>query len=89
MQYIVLDMEWNQPWDMKKAIREPIYLKGEVIQIGAVKLNDSFEIVDTFKALISPVYYKKMHSKEKEMRLKTSQMIEAYVPSELRKAVGF
>ena len=75
MQYIVLDMEWNQPWDMKKAIREPIYLKGEVIQIGAVKLNDSFEIVDTFKALISPVYYKKMHSKVSKLtKIKTGDL---------------
>ena len=63
MQYIVLDMEWNQPWDMKQAKKKPIYLKGEIIQIGAVKLDENFKIVDTFKVLISPRYYKKMHSK--------------------------
>ena len=75
MQYIVLDMEWNQPWDMKKAIRVPIYLKGEIIQIGAVKLDDKFNIVDTFKALISPVYYKKMHSKVSKLtKIKTSDL---------------
>ena len=75
MHYIVLDMEWNQPWDMKKAIREPIYLKGEVIQIGAVKLDDKFNISDTFKVLISPVFYKKMHSKVSKLtKIKTSDL---------------
>ena len=68
-------MEWNQPWDPKKAIREPVHLKGEIIQIGAVKLDERFGFVDTFKVLISPRYYKKMHSKVSKLtKIKTSTL---------------
>lgn len=61
MNYIVLDLEWNQPFSNKTAIKQPVFLKGEIVQIGAVKLNDNFNVVDTFKILIRPQYYTKMH----------------------------
>ncbi len=80
MQYIVLDMEWNQPWDMKKAIRSPIYLKGEIIQIGAVKLDERFNIIDSFKILIAPQYYKKMHSKVSKLTKITTGDLKSGVP---------
>ena len=42
MQYIILDMEWNQPWpgsySAKKALPSP--LRGEIVQIGAVRVPD-------------------------------------------------
>jgi len=38
MEYIVLDLEWNQPYDASMAIKEPVHLSGEIIQIGAVKI---------------------------------------------------
>ena len=41
MQYIILDMEWNQPWpgsySAKKALPSP--LRGEIVQIGAVRMT--------------------------------------------------
>lgn len=58
MNYIILDLEWNQA--IKKL---HIFLEGEIIQIGAVKLNDTFEKIDTFKIGIAPKYYKKLHRK--------------------------
>ena len=61
MNYIVLDLEWNQPFSSKMAIKNPVYLKGEIVQFGAVKLNESFDIVDTFKIFVRPQYYTKMH----------------------------
>ena len=63
MTYIVLDMEWNQPFDIKHMIKKPVTLIGEIVQIGAVKLNESYQIVDTFKILVTPKYYTKMHRK--------------------------
>ena len=45
MNYIVLDLEWNQPFSNKTAIKSPVFLKGEIVQIGAVKLDDSFKAV--------------------------------------------
>ena len=69
MKYIVLDMEWNQPRHALAAIRTPLYLKGEIIQIGAVKLDERFRTVDTFNVMISPKYYTKMHSKVAELTM--------------------
>ena len=43
MEYIVLDLEWNQPYDASMAIKETVHLSGEIIQIGAVKLSEDFE----------------------------------------------
>lgn len=40
MKYIVLDMEWNRPERRSKLESEPIVLHGEIIQIGAVMLDE-------------------------------------------------
>ena len=44
MSYIVLDLEWNQAMSSNASVfnRLPIHLSGEIIQIGAVKLDDDF-----------------------------------------------
>ena len=38
MQYIILDMEWNQAWPGSSAARQPLPspIRGEIVQIGAV-----------------------------------------------------
>lgn len=61
MNYIVLDMEWNQPFTFERMIKEPVMLYGEIVQIGAVKLDENYHIVDTFKIMVAPKYYRKMH----------------------------
>ncbi len=61
MNYIVLDLEWNQRLKGQGRITEPVRLRGEIIQIGAVKLDESYCVTDTFKVMITPVYYKVMH----------------------------
>lgn len=63
MHYIVLDMEWNQPVCRERTVRNPVTLYGEVVQIGAVKLDDTFREVGEFNVLIAPRYYTKMHRK--------------------------
>lgn len=62
MNYIILDMEWNQPSSKYKIITDPIRLTGEIIQFGAVRVNESFVIEDTFKIGIQPKYYTKMNT---------------------------
>ena len=39
MDYIVLDMEWNQPWPGSPSSKKvlPVDIRGEIIQIGAVR----------------------------------------------------
>ena len=48
MHYIVFDLEWNQPYTLEPNMirRSGFPFIGEVIQIGAVKLDESLQIVD-------------------------------------------
>ena len=47
MNYIVFDLEWNQNPDGRK--HPDSRLPFEIIEIGAVKLNEKREIIDTFQ----------------------------------------
>ncbi len=67
MNYIVFDMEWNQPFSKETAIQSPIYLSGEIIQIGAIKLNEKAEAIDCIDLLVAPTFYKKLHYRIKKM----------------------
>ncbi len=59
MNYIVLDLEWNQAAD--SADERCRMLTFEIIEIGAVKLNSRMEITDRFHELIRPQVYEEMH----------------------------
>ncbi len=63
MNYIVIDLEWNQPLSPQRMIREPFNLGGEIIQIGAVKIDNLQElnITDRYSEIVRPVYYTKMN----------------------------
>lgn len=61
MNYIILDLEWNQATDRSKVVQSPVILRGEIIQIGAVKTDENFELIDTLKINIAPKFYKKMN----------------------------
>lgn len=60
MDIIVLDLEWNQNSSPKKdrISDKPVF---EIIEIGAVKLNENYEITDKFSQLIKPQIYHTMH----------------------------
>ena len=64
MQYIVLDLEWNQTYHEKAVATQKalsIRLRGEVIQIGAVKLNEALDMIGSFRITVKPRFYKKIH----------------------------
>ncbi len=67
MNHIVLDLEWNQAPHPARAVTKPLRLNGEIVQMGAVKLDEEFVPVDRFKAVIRPRYYKTMHRKVREL----------------------
>ena len=69
MTYIVIDLEWNQAMSAKSSVFNhlPIHLRGEIIQIGAVKLNADFTPGEEFQRDVSPVWFKKMHYKVKKL----------------------
>ena len=53
MNYIVFDLEWNQSPGGKRWSNSR--LPFEIIEIGAIKLNEEKEIVDSFlSSLIKP-----------------------------------
>lgn len=59
MNYIVFDLEWNQSNTGKEP--ECGILPFEVIEIGAVKLNNDLESIGKFSHLIKPKVYQEMH----------------------------
>ena len=78
MNYIVMDMEWNQPWPGSPSSRKvlPVAIRGEIIQIGAVRITEDQEVADEFQVLIKPKYYRHLNRRVskltgiKESRLK-------------------
>ena len=62
MNYIIMDLEWNNTYCKKK--------KGfinEIIEIGAVKLDEELNQVDTFSLFIKAQLGKKLHTRVKEL----------------------
>ncbi len=76
MDYIVLDMEWNQPWPGSPSARKMLPIRGEIIQIGAVRITQDRQLADEFQVLIRPKYYHRLNRRVskltgiKEARLK-------------------
>ena len=62
MNYIIFDLEWNNGYN--HALHR--YLN-EIIEIGAVKLDDKLNITDTFKQLVIPKFTKKLSSRCKRI----------------------
>lgn len=59
MNFIVFDLEWNQSPGGKKHSNSRIPF--EIIEIGAVKVDENNEIVDNFHRLIKPQVYNWIH----------------------------
>ncbi len=62
MNYIVLDLEWNQPLDERATIKDPFIFDSEIIEIGAIRLNENFEGADSFITFVKPKYYTTINS---------------------------
>ena len=63
MNYIVIDLEFNQSYNFSEGnitVCEP-RCPFEIIQIGAVKMNKDFDITAAADFLIKPVIYNRMH----------------------------
>lgn len=59
MNYIILDLEWNQS---NTGLEEEVSrLPFEIIEMGAIKLNDAGVMVSEFNELIKPQIYHEMH----------------------------
>lgn len=58
MDYIIFDLEWNQPVNSAKSPEMP---HGEIIQIGFIAVSGSFDITHREELMIKPVIYRKMN----------------------------
>ncbi len=59
MSYIIFDLEWNQPMDGKDS--KDRKLQFEILEIGAVKLDEDGKIIDSFNELVRPTVYKQLN----------------------------
>lgn len=67
MNYVVLDLEWNQGEDKKKREKKKKVPNFEIIEIGAVRLDENREKESEFSRLIKPQIYGKLHHVAKNL----------------------
>ncbi|GAA0077767.1 3'-5' exonuclease [Clostridium sp. CTA-5] len=77
MNYIIYDLEFNQrdpniPKDDASNVKE---LPFEIIQIGAIKLDETFNIVSKFNTLINPTVYTTIHPYVEKLTKINSEML--------------
>ena len=83
MDYIVLDMEWNQPWPGSPSSRKvlPVHIRGEIIQIGAVRVTEDQTVADEFQVLIKPKYYRHLNRRVSKLTgIKETRLKEEGIP---------
>ena len=61
MNYIVLDLEWNQSPTGRVIKNKYGALPFEIIEIGAVKMDEDCKIISSFSRVIKPSVYLKLH----------------------------
>lgn len=65
MDYIVMDLEWNQnPYGRNNYHSDITF---EIIEIGAVRVSEDREILDSYQQVIHPRIFKKLHYKIQEI----------------------
>ena len=83
MNYIVLDMEWNQPWPGSPSSKKvlPVHIRGEIIQIGAVRVTEEQFVTDEFQIMIKPKYYRHLNRRVSKLTgIKEARLREEGVP---------
>ena len=83
MYYITLDLEWNQAYAQKAlAVQKQLRsrLRGEVIQIGAVKLDKNLCPCGSYQIIVKPKYFKKLHRHVAELTGISQDQMDMGVP---------
>ncbi len=83
MNYIVLDMEWNQPWPGSPSAKKvlPVQIRGEIIQIGAVRVTEDEKVADEFQIMVKPKYYRRLNRRVSKLTgIKEPKLREEGVP---------
>ena len=83
MDYIVLDMEWNQPWPGSPSAKKvlPVQIRGEIIQIGAVRVTEDQQVADEFQVMVRPKYYRRLNRRVSKLTgIKETRLREEGIP---------
>ena len=83
MNYIVMDMEWNQPWPGSPSAKKvlPVQIRGEIIQIGAVRVTEDQQVADEFQIMIKPKFYRHLNRRVSKLTgIKESRLREEGIP---------
>ena len=83
MNYIVLDMEWNQPWPGSPSSKKvlPVPIRGEIIQMGAVRVSEAEDVLDEFNVMVRPKYYRHLNRRVSKLTgIKEARLRDEGVP---------
>ena len=78
-----MDMEWNQPWPGSPSSKKvlPVQIRGEIIQIGAVRVTEDQQVADEFQIMIKPKYYRHLNRRVSKLTgIKETRLREEGVP---------
>lgn len=74
MNYVVFDLEWNQcPYGKDREVKR---LPFEIIEIGAIKLDNERNVVDTYHRIIKPTVYRSLHYRTRSIVHLTAEDLE-------------
>ena len=83
MDYIIFDLEWNQSSHPGEVDENGNTLPFEIVEIGAVKLNENRDMIGEFSELIKPQIYHEMHYiTSKLIHLQMKQLEKGMFPNE-------
>ena len=83
MDYIVLDMEWNQPWPGSPSSKKPAgsAIRGEIIQVGAVRVLEDGTVADEFQVMVRPKVYRHLNRRVSKLTgIKETRLREEGIP---------
>ena len=72
MKYIIFDLEFNQSSNKEDRLTQ---LPFEIIQIGALKLDENFKTISTFNELVKPTVYKNILPYIQDLTKITDEMV--------------
>lgn len=78
--YIVMDLELNHSNNRFVSERNGIRLSGEIVEIGAVKLDSGLRETDRYCRFVKPAAYAKMNGDVRELTEITTDMIQNGLP---------
>ncbi len=84
--FIVFDLEFNQAFRINKVTKQleqgnmNPQIPQEIIEIGAVKLDENYCHLDSFRIFIKPAVYKKIHPHVKKMTKISEYELEYALP---------